>query len=840
MFPFHILLCLLFASCIVEPVIEVNLLKTVHTVSNVSIPWLSRQGGEELVVTGNFENLQNPVIQIDGHNCGNVKKINSTQFSCITPANTKIKNVNLNIIKFNKTISTYPLKYVGVLGQATTKSVIQKTRGVYLPVLVKKIDSKLFIGDYGNKRIVGFNNFTNINNRDFDFSLGRSHLNQDYNKVGMASGNYLARELDYKNGLFMFADGENNRVLIFDGIPTLNQKPKIILGQPDYESFVPNNGGLSAKSLYKPMYAKFIDGKIFVSDSLNNRILVWNSLPSANFQNADYVLGQPDFYTNTVNTGGISSTSFNFPLGIDKIGNKFFVADYENKRILIWNSVPTSNVGANQVMGQANLTSVSGVASANTFLGPVGFRLEDNKFFVLDSLANRILVYKNFDLNSADFSIINADIVLGQPDFTSTAVWEVSSKITAQSLNQPSKIEIFDGKLYVADTYNNRILIYNHIPDNTVSDQHQPADEVIGQEALTMSHSNRAMYDAKYLPRPSNISLHEGKLLINSESLGRVSVWNSIPENDFSPADFVLGQNGFTENDVLLNKGNTLPTASSLNVAYQMLSYDHKLIVSDNGNNRILVWNNLNGTNGQAADLVLGQSDFLSKSTAPVSEYSLSDPTGMDIVDDKLVVSDRGNNRLLIYNNVPSTSNAAADLVVGQSNFTNRDVYSSSAFPYSVNGKNFNAPFNSASWLGKYVVSDHQSGRVLLWDSFDDFKNGGEAVSVWGEDDLTSIDSINFLGKNRNYSFSTVRVIGDILYVMDPLSNRILEFKNLPIGLHLVPTGVIGQKDYLSSNYINENPFSAISLHGPVGMYSIENYIYIADYFNDRVLILPK
>lgn len=746
----------------------------------------------------------------------------------------------MKIIKFNKAIATYPLKYVGVLGQSTTKSIVQKARAFFYPVLVKKIDSKLFIGDFGNKRVVGFNNLTNISHKDFDFSLGMPHSNQDFFKTGITSGRFLPRELDYKNGLFMFADGENNRVLIFDGIPKINQKPRVILGQPDYESNSANNGGLSAKSLNKPMFAKFIDGKIFVSDSLNNRVLVWNSLPTSNFKNADFVLGQPDFITNTVNTGGLSASSLRYPLGIDKVGDKFFVADYENRRILIWNSIPTSNVGANQVMGQANLTSVSAVASANTFLGPTGFNFENGKFFVVDALASRILVYKNFDLNSADFSIVNADIVLGQPNFTSTTVWKVASKITAQSLNQPSKLEIFDGKLFVADTYHHRILVYHHIPDDIVSDQHQAADEVIGQESFSMSQSNRIMYDAKYLPRPSNVTLHEGRLLINSESLGRVSVWNSIPEDDFAPADFVLGQNGFTENDVSLNMGNANPSASSLNAAYQMLSYDHKLIVSDNGNNRVLIWNSVNGTNGQAADLVLGQANFTSKTADPVSDQSLRDPVGMDIVDDKLVVADRYNHRILIYNSIPSANNAAANVVVGQINFTDKGIYSSSAFPHTINGKNFNSPFNSAKWLGKYVVSDHNSKRILLWNSFDDFINGEEAVSVWGEDNLTSIDGLTSLGINRTSTYNTVRVIDEVLYVTDPYNNRVLEFKNLPIGLNLVPTGVIGQKNFNSNNYINENSFSAISFEGPTGIYSIENYIYITDYFNDRVLVLPK
>ncbi len=37
--------------------------------------------------------------------------------------------------------------------------------------------------------------------------------------------------------------------------------------------------------------------KLFVADTQNNRVLIWNTIPTQNNQPADVVLGQPDFTT---------------------------------------------------------------------------------------------------------------------------------------------------------------------------------------------------------------------------------------------------------------------------------------------------------------------------------------------------------------------------------------------------------------------------------------------------------------------------------------------------------------------------------------------------------------
>src|SRR5215472_2127453 len=128
------------------------------------------------------------------------------------------------------------------------------------------------------------------------------------------------------------------------------------------------------------------DGRILaVADTQNNRILIYNGQP------ADLVLGQPDF--NTVQPITPTASSFRGPQGVWIQNGKLFVADTQNNRIMIWNSLPTkNNQPADVVLGQANFTSVTAIPvsqssltpSANTMLNPVSVSSDGVRLFVSD------------------------------------------------------------------------------------------------------------------------------------------------------------------------------------------------------------------------------------------------------------------------------------------------------------------------------------------------------------------------------------------------------------------------------------------------------------------------
>ena len=108
-------------------------------------------------------------------------------------------------------------------------------------------------------------------------------------------------------------------------------------------------------------------GHVYVADLGNNRVLIWNTTSPSMDQNADVVVGQPDFVIRgqypdvcanlqtgpstsvttvtgaTVTLPGPCSASLNFPRFALSDGTRLFIADGGNDRVLIYNTIPTTN-----------------------------------------------------------------------------------------------------------------------------------------------------------------------------------------------------------------------------------------------------------------------------------------------------------------------------------------------------------------------------------------------------------------------------------------------------------------------------------------------------------------
>ena len=99
------------------------------------------------------------------------------------------------------------------------------------------------------------------------------------------------------------ADTNNNRVLIWNSVPTsINQAANVVLGQTDFTSakvFGPPLSTPTASSLRGPQGVWIQNGKLYVADTQDYRVLIWNSIPTTNNQPADLVLGQSNFSTGT-------------------------------------------------------------------------------------------------------------------------------------------------------------------------------------------------------------------------------------------------------------------------------------------------------------------------------------------------------------------------------------------------------------------------------------------------------------------------------------------------------------------------------------------------------------
>ncbi len=149
--------------------------------------------------------------------------------------------------------------------------------------------------------------------------------------------------------------------MIYNNEPVANgAAADAVIGQPGFTQSAINQGPVTTASNFQQPQGVFTDGtRLFVADSANNRVLVYNSIPSSNGVPADVVIGQPDFVSNKANQGGaVGPNTLNFPYRVYSDGTRLYIADTNNNRVLVYNSIPAANnASADLVIGQASLSA---------------------------------------------------------------------------------------------------------------------------------------------------------------------------------------------------------------------------------------------------------------------------------------------------------------------------------------------------------------------------------------------------------------------------------------------------------------------------------------------------
>ena len=353
---------------------------------------------------------------------------------------------------------------------------------------------------------------------------------------------------------------------------------------------------------------------------------------------------------------------------------------------------------ARAVVGQPTFTAQSpGTPPSASILGASGGLAYANGVLVVADASrfgaspdnNRVLIYRDIRqaVPAQDAEIAPnvgrcpicagvADVVIGQKEFTTSNV-----ALTAQGMRSPTAVATDGTAVAVADTDNNRVLIWRSIP----TANGQAADVVLGQDNFTSLR--RIVTDNKSFRGPQGVWIQNGRLYVADTQNHRVLVWNSIPTQNNAAADFVLGQANFTTApEVDLTKATIVATASSMLNPVSVTSDGQKLFVTDLGHNRVMIWNAIPNSTGQAADLVLGQPDLttsVANNTEKLCVSNGKDTAGKDTFPGRcaatldfprfalsdgrrLYVADGGNDRVLIYNTLPTRNGQAADVVLGQ------------------------------------------------------------------------------------------------------------------------------------------------------------------------------
>jgi hypothetical protein len=549
--------------------------------------------------------------------------------------------------------------------------------GVNQPSAVASNGTALFVADYGNHRVLGWNTFPTTP-AAADFALGQpaggpNLTSNTANNGGPSGGSlYGPTGIAIAGTQLFVADEYNSRVLAWSSIPSAPVAASFALGQPsggaNLTSTASNNGGISGSTLYNPWGVAAGNGQLFVSDLFNNRVLVWNALPSSPSA-ANFALGQPDLNSSAPNNGGVSGNSMYGPEGALVVGGKLFVSDGVTERILVWNAVPSSAASADYALGTPpgpkNLTS-SGAnngtgASGSTMYWPNGVYSDGTRLFVTDLFNSRTLVWSTMpavDGQSATFALGQA---AGANNLSSTL-----QAAGASGMNLPrGGIFVHGTTLFVADSNNNRVLVWNTLPTGA-----QPADFALGQPTgttnLTATAPNNGGISGSSVNYPTSIWSDGTKLFVVDLDNHRVLVWTSIPSAPVA-ASFALGQPDLTTNTA--NNGGV--SGSSMSRPSGVFTMGGALYVADSANNRVLIWSSIPAA-AAAASMALGQGDLMT-ATAATTSTGMSGPTAVHGDGTRLYVADAVNNRVLVWSTPPTSAGQAASSVIGQPDFTHND-----------------------------------------------------------------------------------------------------------------------------------------------------------------------
>jgi uncharacterized protein (TIGR03437 family) len=567
-------------------------------------------------------------------------------------------------------------------------------------------NGNLYVADQLNNRILRFPRpFSQQNGQFPDMVIGQTNYTSKAAAVsdtGLSLSNagfgVLGMTFDSDGNLWV-VEGGNRRVLRYaksDLDSGVNgPKANLVLGVPDFTSLAAtltrsqrtavnvfaNPGGIAFDSA----------GRLYVTDTGNSggtfsRVLVFEP-PFSNGQSAKRLMSI--FSGAATDTDGINRTEMIAPSAVFFLpGSKMGVVDGFSNRILIFDTYdkwpdPTLFVSpqATAVVGQKdfsgrNINQAPGnypgtyvaAPTAQTLAGPLAAVLSGSELFVADTANNRILAIPVVGSGLAPA----ATRVLGQDGLTYSGANLVEGREfafrrdTSAGVNLDAGVALDESgdtpHLYVADTYNHRVLGYRDFRKVKGGLPFDKADIVIGQPDFSSNlpnvTGNPDAMTASTLAFPTGVAVDaQGNLYVADQGNGRVL---RFPAPFARPAqqpaaDLVLGQRTFTQKI-------TDPSPTTMAQPYGLVISSAGLLVSDVLHNRVLLFSfSGNGTfnasdSGKAASKVFGQPDFLT-ATSGNTDNKLNAPHHLSTDGQgHLYIADSGNNRIIVFDTTLSGS----------------------------------------------------------------------------------------------------------------------------------------------------------------------------------------
>ncbi len=588
-----------------------------------------------------------------------------------------------------------------------------------------------------------------------DFGFGQSG--------GALSFNHPAGINSDGERLFL-ADRGNNRILIWNTLPDSNQAPDVVLGQPDMQS---NLAGDGLDGLNWPSVVMSDGVRLFVADTNNNRVLVWETMPTQNGQAADYA---------------ITDQKLDWPWGMWTDGTRLVVSSTRQGMVLMWNTIPRGAQTPDVVLTAGGKFGTPRTITSNGKFLMIG---DHNARDEASANGQGAFVWNQFPTSDTPYDFVLTDPIDGHAAWLQGAINDQGTLValgaTVHVWNQPptaattrpdvtlatkltggdgADVALAGGKVYVSLYNGGRVLIYDAIP--TTGDAQPIA--ALGSDAVDMN----PMQPAYLLNNPQPYT--DGKHLVVVSDFDRtMHVYTSIPDQSHATPDVVY----------------RLPEAT-----WDGELYDGTLLLAGHA---LYVWKQL-PLKGEAPDVAIRRT----------ADLEFTDVRGIAYDGTYTYVSDTNRDRVMVYDGIPNEASTAVAMlpVIRPTRLSSDGEYVVAASTEGGNGGfvtvwrtadvltnpqgqvvgnspqiRMNLPQHALVANGALWIGDTGFYRVQMWQSIASALAGNAPDVVLGAPAVDVIPVAPVNGQDTLYWPATLAYDGSFLWVGEfKFSHRLLRF----------------------------------------------------------------